>query len=185
MEPLRGYGGDATNPIQRPEDYLLAFSQYVRTHQNSIGALHLICTEPQKLTRNMLRELKLELDAHGFNVAQLSTAWQAVNKQSLGADIIAYVRTLALGTAARPLADRVKEAVDHVRQLRTWNVHQLKFLDRVQKQLLRETILTPADLDEEPFRADGGFKQFNRLMGGNLNELLRTIQEQLYPPLAA
>ena len=185
MEPLRGYGGDSANPIQRPEDYLHAFTEYLQAHQNSIEALLLIRTDPQKLTRQMLRDLKLELDKEGFNVAQLSTAWQAVKKQDLGADIIAYVRTLTMGTAARPLADRVKEALDHVRQLQNWNIHQRKFLDRVQKQLLKETILTKSDLDQEPFRADGGFKQFDKLMGGNLEELLQLIQVKLYPPLAA
>lgn len=176
----RGYGGDATQPIQRPEDYLQAFAEYLKTHQNTIEALHIICTEPQNLTRKMLRELKLTLDAEGYTVAQLGTAWQEVKKQDLGADIIAYVRTLTLGTATRPLAERVKQAVDHVRQLQAWNVHQKKFLDRVEKQLMRETILTKADLDQEPFRADGGFKQFDKLMGGNLGELLQTIQLRLH-----
>lgn len=176
----RGYGGDATQPIQRPEDYLHAFAEYLKTHQNTIEALHIICTEPQNLTRKMLRDLKLTLDAEGYTVAQLGTAWQEVKKQDLGADIIAYVRTLTLGTAARPLAERVKQAVDQVRQLQAWNVHQKKFLDRVEKQLMKETILTKADLDQEPFRADGGFKQFDRLMGGNLDELLQTIQLRLH-----
>jgi type I restriction enzyme R subunit len=185
LEHARGYGGDVTHPIQRPEDYLQAFTAYIQDNQNSIEALHIICTEPQKLTRKMLRELKMVLDQEGYSVAQLSTAWQAVKKQDIGADIIAYVRTLTLGTAARPLADRVKEAVDHVRQLRNWNVQQRKFLDRVQKQLLRETILTKTDLDQEPFKADGGFKQFDKLMGGDLEDLLQTIQAKLYPPLAA
>lgn len=185
MEPLRGYGGDTANPIERPEDYLHAFTKYIQEHQNSIEALLLIRTEPQKLTRKMLRELKLELDQQGFNLAQLGTAWQAVKKQDLGADIIAYVRTLTMGTTARPLADRVKEALDHVRQLQNWNIHQRKFLDRVQKQLLKETILTKSDLDQEPFRADGGFKQFDKLMGGKLDELLQLIQVRMYPPLAA
>jgi type I restriction enzyme R subunit len=181
----RGYGGDASNPIQRPEDYLQAFAEFVQAHQNDIDALHIICTDPQKMTRAMLRELKLELDQQGFNATQLNTAWKAVKKQELGADIIAYVRALTLGTAARPLTDRVKDAVDHVRNLRDWNVHQLRFLERVQKQLLRETILTADDLNQEPFRADGGFKQFNKLMGGELDQVLRTIQEQLYPPMTA
>jgi type I restriction enzyme R subunit len=177
----QGYGANA----ERPEDYLDAFRDYVQTHQNTIQALHIICTEPQKLTRAMLRELKQELDKEGFNVTQLNTAWRDVKKQELGADIIAYIRTLALGTAARPLADRVKEAVDHVRFMRPWSIHQLNFLNHVQKQLLRETILTAADLDQEPFKSDGGFTRFNKLMGGNLDELLHTIQEKLYPPMSA
>ena len=177
----RGYGGIA----QRPEDYLHDFEDFIKSHQNDIEALKIICTEPQKITRAMLRELKLALDAEGFNAVQLNTAWREVKKQELGADIIAYVRTMSLGTAARPLAERVKDAIDHVRFLRNWNIHQLKFLERVQKQLLRESIVTHADLDQEPFKAGGGFNQYNKLMGGNLDELLRTIQDQLYPPNTA
>ncbi|WP_162549837.1 type I restriction-modification system endonuclease [Hymenobacter nivis] len=177
----RGYGGIA----QRPEDYLHDFEEFVKTNQNSIEALKIICTEPQNITRAMLREVKQALDAEGFNAVQLNTAWREVKKQELGADIIAYVRTMSLGTAARPLTERVKDAIDHVRFLRNWNVHQLKFLDRVQKQLLRETILTRTDLDQEPFRSGGGFTQYNKLMGGNLDDLLHTIQEKLYPSMTA
>lgn len=180
-DTVRGYG----EGNQRPEDYLDAFTRFLKQHENELAALRIIRTEPQAITRPLLRELKHELDRHGYNEAQLGTAWREVKKQTLGADIIAYIRTLTMGETARPLEERVRAALDYVRGLQNWNAQQLKFLEKVRLQLLRETIVTPADLNDEPFRSEGGLARFDRLMGGQVALVLRTIQEQMYPPLAA
>ncbi|AIZ63740.1 hypothetical protein PK28_08610 [Hymenobacter sp. DG25B] len=180
LEPERGYGGDSASPIQRPEDYLQSFAEFVQNNQNTIAALNIVCTNPKDLTRPMLRELKLHLDQQGFTDTQLRVAWKAVKKQELGADIIAYIRSLALGEATRPLTVRVQEAVDFVRNSNSWNAHQRKFLDRVQTQLIKETVLTRDDLNQEPFKGDGGYNRFNKLFDNQLDNVLQTIQERLY-----
>jgi type I restriction enzyme R subunit len=179
-EPERGYGGDPANPISRPEDYLHSFAEFVRSQRNHITALHVICTNPRELTRPMLKELKLLLDQQGFTGTQLNVAWRKAKKQEIGADIVAYIRSLALGVAARPLDVRVREAVDFVRNLKDWNKHQRQFLDRVEAQLRIETVLTRDDLDREPFKGEGGYPRFNKLFNNELDGVLHTIQERLY-----
>ena len=53
----RGFGekGD------RPEDYLDAFAEFVKTNQNKIAALNIVCTRPRDLTRESLKNLRLAL----------------------------------------------------------------------------------------------------------------------------
>ena len=176
----RGYGGEDSTSMQRPEDYLHAFETFVQGNKNTIAALNIICTNPQELTRSMLRDLKLALDEEGFTELQLSVAWKTVKKQDVGADIIGFIRSLVLGVAARPLKARVQDAVDHVRNIKDWNPHQLKFLDRVQVQLLSEAVLTHDDINKEPFKGEGGFNRYNKLFDNELDEVLHTIQQRLY-----
>ncbi|WP_139921413.1 type I restriction-modification system endonuclease [Hymenobacter sp. DG01] len=180
LDSERGYGGDPANPINRPEDYLQSFAEFVQNQRNHITALNIICTNPQELTRPMLKELKLLLDQQGFTDTQLNVAWKKAKKQEIGADIVAYIRSLALGVAARPLDIRVREAVDFVRNLKEWNKHQLQFLKRVEDQLRIETVLTRDDLNREPFKGEGGYNRFNKLFNNELDGVLLTIQERLY-----
>lgn len=57
----RGYGKAA-----KPEDYIEAFRQFVLENLNEINALKIVCTRPSELTRETLKELKMELDRHDF-----------------------------------------------------------------------------------------------------------------------
>ncbi|MBR2131836.1 MAG: type I restriction-modification system endonuclease, partial [Oscillospiraceae bacterium] len=70
LSHTRGYG----KADQRPEDYLDAFSDYVKTNLNEIAALKIVCTRPRELTRQSLKELRLMLDREGYTTQQLNTA---------------------------------------------------------------------------------------------------------------
>ena len=53
----RGYGeGD------KPEDFIDAFTNFVRENQNKIAALQIVLTRPRDLTRDSLKELRMALD---------------------------------------------------------------------------------------------------------------------------
>lgn len=87
-----GYG-NAT----RPEDYLQGFSDFIRTHSNSIPALVTVLTRPRELTRKQLRELALELNKAGFSEANLAAAWREMTSQDIAARIVGYIRQAAIG----------------------------------------------------------------------------------------
>ena len=67
----RGYGKG-----NRPEDYLDAFAEYVKTHLNEVAALNIVCTRPKELTRQSLKDLRLTLDREGFTTQQLIQQYQ-------------------------------------------------------------------------------------------------------------
>ena len=78
----RGYGSGS-----RPEDYLDAFADYVKTHLNEVAALNIVCTRPKELTRESLRDLRLTLDREGFTTQQLNTAISELTNEEITADI--------------------------------------------------------------------------------------------------
>jgi type I restriction enzyme R subunit len=171
----RGYGKD-----QKPNDYLLEFEQYIKENINKIAALQIICTRPQELDRNSLKELQLELNKQGFYTRAINAAWKETKNQDIAADIISYIRTLALGDALVSHEERIRKAVEKVRAMKNWNKIQLKWIERFEKQLLQETILQKEDLNREPFKIDGGFDRLNKIFNSELDQVIEVINENLY-----
>ncbi|WP_343532533.1 type I restriction-modification system endonuclease [Pedobacter sp.] len=173
MERGYGYGN-------KPEDYIDSFKAFIEINKNKIAALELICTKPADLDRKSLKELKLLLDSEGFNETALNTAWRAKNMVDISADIIAFIRTLALNTELVTPQHRVKNAIAKIKTAKTWNKTQLKWIERFEKQLLAETILTKQDLDLQPFVNEGGFKRLNSIFEDDLENLLRQLNGYLF-----
>lgn len=171
----RGYG-----KAEKPEDYIQGFKNFIEENRNQILALKTICTKPAELDRKSLKELKLLLDQKGYNEITLSTAWKSLKNEDLAADIISFIRTLALDTHLVSHEDRIKNAINKIKNSRSWNVTQLKWLDRFEKQLLVETVLTKADLDSKPFSDEGGFTRLNKIFENDLDKILSTLNENLY-----
>lgn len=171
----RGYGKG-----KKPEDYLDSFSQYIKDNQNKITALNIICTSPKELDRKSLRELLIALDQDGFNEIKLKAAWKEAKNEDVAADIISFIRTLAVGNALLGHEERIRNAVKKVREMRTWTRSQQSWIDRFEKQLLKETVLQVEDLNREPFDRDGGFDRLNKLFENQLTEVINTINENLY-----
>jgi type I restriction enzyme R subunit len=174
-EHSRGFG-NAT----KPEDYLDEFGRFVRENLNKIPALEIVCQRPKELTREALKELKLELDSHGFNKTSLNTAWREWKNEDIVADIISFVRQQALGTPLMSHNERIKGAMDKVRKMQNWKRVQLNWLDRIEKQLLNEDIIDKESFKQEPFKSQGGYKRLNKIFAGELDSVLELINENLY-----
>ena len=59
--PGRGYGQGRT-----PQDYLDEFSEFIKNNINTIAALKVVCTRPRELTRESLKNLRMELGSYNF-----------------------------------------------------------------------------------------------------------------------
>lgn len=171
----RGYGKG-----QKPEDYLESFGEFVRTNINEIEALKILVTRPSDLTREGLRSLKLELDRHSFSEQQLNSAWKAVTNQEITADIIAFIRQQALGSALISHETRIKGAFARLRQAHSFTANQLNWLARIEKTMLEEPVLDEGIFDQGAFKTNGGFKVIDKRFGGTLHEVIRELNDYIY-----
>ncbi|MDI1322270.1 MAG: type I restriction-modification system endonuclease [Algoriphagus sp.] len=171
----RGYGKS-----KKPEDYLDNFALFIKENQNRIDALKIVCSRPEELDRKSLKELLLELDQAGYNANTLKTAWKVAKNEEIAADIISFIRTLSLGSSLVSHEDRIRKAVNSIREMKTWNKIQLKWIDRFEMQLMKESILSKEDLDKEPFSGDGGFSRLNKLFEDQLEEVIARLNQNLY-----
>lgn len=176
IEHTRGYGG-----AKRPEDYLDEFGRFIRENMNKIPALLIACQRPRELTRGALRELKIALDQYGFNEAGLQTAWREMTNEDIAADIISFIRQKALGDALISHEERIKKAMQKMYSLRPWSKLQRKWLERIEAQLIKETVVDKDAFNREPFKGQGGFDKINKIFGGELDQVLDEINNRLYP----
>lgn len=164
----------------KPKDYLESFTDFIKQNKNDIAALKIVCTKPSNLTRKDLKELRLILDEKGFNNVMLNTAYKEVSNQEIVADIIAHIRTSALGTALISHQERISNAITRLKNNHDWNQIQLKWIDKIGSQLLSETVITLDDLNKPPFSIDGGLKRLDKIFKNETSEIIEELNTYLY-----
>lgn len=174
----RGYGkGD----INRPEDYLEAFSTYIKNNMNVIAALNIICTKPRDLTREGLKKLRITLDMEGYTEQKLNTAISQMTNQSMTADIISLIRRYALGSALVSHEERIKRAMDKIRKAHSFSKQELNWLLRIEKYLINESVVNISVFDEDDrFKSGGGFAKINKVFQNKLENIIQELNEYLY-----
>jgi type I restriction enzyme R subunit len=171
----RGYGA-----ADKPEDFLDKFTQFVRDNVNKIAALRIVVQRPQELTREELRQLRLELDAEGFTDSKIKRAWADAKNQDIAASIIGYIRQAAIGDPLVSYAERVRHAVDAILRKRQWTDVQRKWIERIGRQLELEIVVDRAAFDAEPFASLGGWPRIDRVFNGELEQVVRDINENIW-----
>ncbi|WP_343618658.1 type I restriction-modification system endonuclease [Ralstonia sp.] len=167
----------------RPEDYLDSFTHFIREQLNQSVALAVVVQRPKDLTREQLKEVRLLLDEHGYSEAKLQSAWRNRTNHEIAASIVGYIRQAALGEALLPFEQRVAKAMEGIYSLVAWTPMQRKWLERLAKQLTHEVVIDPAFVNRA-FSGDGGAKQLDKILGGQLDHVLVQLAQSLWPQAA-
>ena len=172
----RGYGNSS-----RPEDYLDAFAEYIRTDLNEIAALNIVCTRPKELTRESLKSLRLTLDREGFTTQQLNTAISQMTNEEITADMISLIRRYAIGSALISHEVRIRKAVERLKKAHSFSKQELNWISRMEKYLMEESVLNVSVFDEDGrFKAQGGFAKINKAFENKLESVVLELNEYLY-----
>lgn len=172
----RGYGD-----VSKPEDYLKEFRDFIDNNVNEIAALNIVATRPKELTRQSLKDLKLELERHDFREEWLKSAWKDMTNEDIAADIISFIRQRSLGDVLIGKDERIHNAI-----VKTKANHpelgklQLNWLDRIETYLKKEVILNRETFDSPAFKMKGGYNAVNKAFGNNLNAFIDEINEYMY-----
>ena len=176
LEHTRGYGKGS-----KPEDYLDAFADYIKTNLNEIAALNIVCTRPKELTRESLRSLRLTLNREGFTTQQLNTAIFQLTNEEMTADIISLIRRYAIGSTLISHEARIRLAVDRLKKAHKFSRQELNWITRMEKYLMEESVLNVTVFDEDGrFKAQGGFAKINKVFGNKLESIVLELNEYLY-----
>jgi len=176
---------------KRPEDYLRAFGDFIKSQGNQIPALVTVLTRPRELTRAQLRELVLALDRAGFTETSLASAWREVTNQDIAARIVGYIRQAAIGDALLPYGERVDRALQHLLVHppggRPWSTPQRDWLKRIAAQTKANVLVDRAALDDSDLifkREGGGFNRLDKVFNGQLQPVLEAFNDALWalPP---
>ena len=85
-----------------------------------------------------------------------------------------------MGSSLISHEDRIKRAINTIRDQREWTKTQSNWIDRFENKLIAESILNQEDLDAGSFKDKGGFKTINKVFDNQLESIIKTINENLY-----
>ena len=171
----RAYGKEL-----KPKDYIESFVSYIKENRNKINALQIICTRPAELTRESLNELRLILDEAGFSKTRLNVAFNHTTNQEIVTDLISMIRTAALGTTLKSHEQRIEDAIHAITSNHKFNTVQLRWIEKIKKQLIQESIITIKDLNKLPFSMEGGFKRIDKAFKGETEQIINELNTYLY-----
>lgn len=172
----RGYGNS-----DKPQDYLDAFAAYIKENMDKVAALGIVCARPKELTRESLKNLSLTLDRAGFTTQTLNTAVKDITNEEMTADIISFIRRYALGSVLLSHEEKITRAVERLKKAHNFSKRELSWLNRIEKYLLKESVLNVAAFDEDSrFKDDGGFNKINKIFQNNLEIIIAELNDYLY-----
>ena len=171
---------DAAGKSYKPGDYLEAFEQFVRENPAHIEAIRILLERPRDWNPHALTELrdKLSSTREFFTVEKLQQAHKARYDKAL-ADIISMIKYAA--DKKNPLLtaeERADRAFFDVTAGHDYTPEQERWLERIREHLIQNLSVSRADFEVIPVFADrGGWGPANRAFGGNLEDLIRQINE--------
>ena len=163
------------------EDYLAAFSVFIKENEDQIAAIKILLDRPKDWKPQALDQLRKALQQHSFDEKHLRQAHGTVYRKDL-ADIISMVKHAA--DAQAPLLDareRVARAVRQVSAGRTLTVEQQAWLDRIAQHLETNLAIEPEHFDINPIlERPGGWGAARRAFGDRaLDDILHHLNEAM------
>jgi len=162
--------------ILKPEDYLLAFSKFVKENETAIEAISILLNKPKNWNTAALNDLKKKLKENTFTETDLQRAHKSVYKKEM-VDIISMVKHAAKETEPLlSLDERVNQAMEKVIKGKQFNYEQHKWLGYIREHLKQNMTLDETDLKELPVFTDrGGLNKFKKVFDPDYKEIIQQI----------
>jgi type I restriction enzyme R subunit len=165
---------------EKPEDYIEAFSKFVRENTNQFEAIRILLKRPQDWNPATLSELKRVLRANDFDEKRLRTATAKVYRKDL-ADLISIIKHAADQQAPLLTAsERVTKAIEELQAFHSFNAEQKKWLVFIAEHLKENLSISKEDFDFQPvFEQRGGLARARQVFGGELQPLIDRLNYTL------
>jgi len=160
----------------KPEDYLIAFAEFVKQKEKEIEAIAIILNKPKEWNTKALNDLRQSLKENDYDEQNLQKAHRIVyHKEAV--DIISMVKHAAKET--EPLLspeERVEQAVKKVVAGKQLNDEQQKWMEYIKEHLKQNMTIDEDDLNEIPVFADqGGLSKFKRVFESDYQNLINEL----------
>ncbi|MBS1812386.1 MAG: DEAD/DEAH box helicase family protein [Acidobacteria bacterium] len=166
----------------KPEDYLIAFSRFVKENPAHVEAIRILLDRPQDWGTNALQELRQKLAAttERFTIQNLQKAHRVRYDKAL-VDIISMVKHAAREEAPLLTAEeRVTAALQKLTSSESLTDEQQQWLERIRAHLIENLSIEQEDFEELPvFTRFGGWAKANRAFGNQLGDWLKQINEAI------
>jgi type I restriction enzyme, R subunit len=168
------------NHLLKPEDYLIAFSEFVKVKEVEIEAISILLNKPKDWNTKALNELKQKLKESKYDDASLQRAHRIVYHKDT-VDIISMVKHAA--NATEPLLspeERVDMAIRKVTEGKLLTPDQQKWMEYIKEHLKLNMTLDKEDFYEDPvLERKGGFKKFKEVFATDYDLIISEINKAI------
>jgi len=161
---------------QKPEDYLVAFTRFVKENPEHIQAIQILLERPKDWKTGVLNELREKLARNKFPEQELQKAHKLVHNKAL-ADIISMVKHAAKNEEPILTAqERVDKALEKVKAGKSFDQDQLNWLGLIREHLVKNLTIELDDFESAPiFERQGGIAKANKIFENRLESLISEI----------
>ncbi|MCJ7446554.1 MAG: hypothetical protein MUO72_02570 [Bacteroidales bacterium] len=164
----------------KPDDYLIAFADFIKQKENEIEAISILLNKPKNWNTKALNELKTALKENDFEETKLLIAHKVVYHKDI-VDIISMVKHAAKET--EPLLspeERVNQAILKVTSGIKLSSEQGKWMEYIKEHLKQNMTLDENDFKELPVFTDrGGFTRFKMVFPDNYKKIITEINSAI------
>jgi type I restriction enzyme R subunit len=162
--------------FEKPEDYLLSFSRFVKENPEHIEAIAILLERPKEWRTDVLNDLRLKLQRNSYPEKNLQRAYRAVYNKVL-ADIISMIKHAARQDEPVLTAEeRVEKALGRFMEGKTFNNDQLKWIEFIRNHLVSNLTIGLDDFNQVPiFEQRGGLRAAENVFGPNLPQIIQDI----------
>jgi type I restriction enzyme R subunit len=173
---------DSAGNEYKPDDYLVAFSAFVKENPEHIEAIRILLERPKDWGTDALSELKKKLAAtpYRFTVENLQKAHKVRYDKAL-VDIISMVKHAAREEEPLCTAEqRIHRVFDKMAYSVSLTPDQQRWLDKIREHLIANLSISKDDFDIIPlFANEGGWGKANRVFNGELPVLIQQWNEAI------
>ncbi len=174
---------DSAGNVYKPDDYLEAFSKYVRENQDKIDAIGILLDRPRNWSGNALTELrrKLAQTSERFTVENLEKAHATRYGKAL-VEIISMVKHAANEQAPLLTAvERTERAFALITAKNSFNDEQRAWLERIRQVMVQNLSIERDDFEyQDALGRAGGWGAARRAFGEQqLVALLAELNEAI------
>jgi type I restriction enzyme R subunit len=166
----------------KPDDYLDAFAEFVRTHETEIQALQILLQRPAEWSPATLIELRQALVTapEHFSEANLRRAFRTARHRDL-VDIISMVKHAAEDSSPLLTAEeRVSAAVATVIAGQDLSAEEQQWMEYIRLHLVENLSIDREDFEAVPVLSSrGGWSRANRVFGGQLDQIVADLNREL------
>jgi type I restriction enzyme, R subunit len=165
---------------EKPEDYLEAFTKFIRDNVNQFEAIRILLKRPQNWKPAVLVELRRVLGSNNYDEKLLRQAHEKVHRNAL-VDLISMIKHAA--NEQEPLltaSERVTKALEKMQASQPFTPEQQKWLSLIGEHLKENLSISEEDLDYQPvFAQRGGLIRARQLFGKDLQPLIDRLNYTL------
>jgi len=164
----------------KPQDYLLAFSEFIHINKHKIEALSILLSNPRKWNSTVLKEIRIELKKNAFDEEKLRQAY-LVSGQKAIADIISMIKNADNSNNKLLTAEeRVNRTISDILKTHSFTDEQMEWLMHIKEHLIINLAIDKDNFDIVPvLERAGGLSKARKIFGDKLDRLIEEINYKI------